>query len=35
MTGNKIELAVRIADGRVLGQISNCPYCKGGSPKFN
>lgn len=34
-TGNKIELAEKCADGKILGQIPRCPNCGGGRPKFN
>jgi len=33
--GTKADMASRVADGRILGQIPKCPECKGGRPRFD
>ena len=35
MSGNKDELVVKVADGKVLGAIPKCPNCYGGRPRFD
>ena len=34
-TGTKADLVEKIADGKVLGAITKCPFCGGGQPRFN
>lgn len=34
-TGNKIELAEKCADGKLLGKIPMCSSCGGGKLRFN
>ena len=35
VSGNKKQLIVRVAEGRVLGAIPRCPKCSGGKPSFD